>query len=346
MSTDVIRAAVYGTGRIGREVIKGCLAADDIALVGAVVTDPAKIGKDVGQLAGMPLCGVVASADLEALLNRDDVDLVFYCGLGDPLEVAERLGHIAAAGKDVITVTGLIHPRLALGEDGARQLADSAVRGGARIVGGGWNPGFVLDVLPVVYASSVVRVDRIEARRVAEMREWGAGVHDECGIGLPPEQVTDTNSNPLHESVALIADGVGIALDRIESTHQPWVSSRRREHKGRVVEPGRNAGFHKRSVGIRNGKPVIEVEMIAVFDIDAADDRITEGATITVEGESTVRAEVSGDWFGDSYPVTAAKLIRMAGPLRTLPPGLYRPDQLPVSGRTAGALAETGRQAA
>src|SRR5215469_15821779 len=161
---------------------------------------------------------------------------------------------------------------------------------------------------------------------------WGAGVHDECGIGLPPDQVEDTDSNPLHESVALIADALGIPLDRTDNMHEPYVSSVRREHAGRVVEPGHNAGFHKRSVGMSGGQARIEIEMYGVFCIDPDVDSVQETARVVVDGDVTVETEARGNWFGDSYPVTAAKAIRAVRPLRSMPPGLYRPDQLPLSG--------------
>ena len=339
MSADgaLVRAAVFGTGRIGREIIRGCAADPGIDVVAAVVTDPAKQGKDVGELAGLPPMGLRATTDLESVLGSPGVDLVFYCGLGDPPTVAEHLGHFAERGKDVITLTGMIHPAAALGEDGAGRLHARAVAGNARVVGAGWNPGFLLDVLPVVWGTSCVRIDRVFAQRVAEMRDWGAGVHEECGIGLPPGQVTDTDSNPLHESVALIADALGIRLDRLDNFHEPYVSSIRREHAGRIVEPGHNAGFHKRSLGISGGHAQIEIEMYGVFCIDPATDPVTEGAKVIVEGDSTVESVARGNWFGDSYPVTAAKAIRAVGPLTTLPPGLYRPDQLPLSGPTRPA---------
>lgn len=327
-----IHAAVYGTGRIGREIIKGCLADPGIDVVAAVVTDPAKAGRDIGDLAGLPPFGIAATTDLDSVLDRADVDLIFYCGLGDPQAVAEHLGHFAERGKDTITLTGLIHPQAALGEPGAARLAGRAIKGAARIVGAGWNPGFLLDVLPVVWGTSCVRLDRIYALRVAEMRDWGAGVHDECGIGLEPGQVQDTDSNPLHESVALIADALGVHLDSIDNFHEPYVSSIRREHAGRVVQAGRNAGFHKRSRGMVGGQVRIEIEMYGVFCIDPQVDSVRESAKVAVEGDVTVQTQASGNWFGDSYPVTAAKAIRAVRPLRSMPPGLYRPDQLPLSG--------------
>lgn len=302
-------------------------------VVGGIVTNPAKEGQDLGELSGIEPIGVSVTTEVDEVLGDGRVDLIFYCGLGEPAEVAERLGGIAEAGKDAITVTGLVHPVAALGHDGAKRLDDRARAGGGRIVGAGWNPGFLLDVLPVVWGASCVRIDHVFAQRIAEMKDWGPGVHDECGIGFAPEDVSDTNSNPLHESVALIGDGLGLHLEAIENHHEPYLSSTRREHRGRVVEAGTNAGFHKRSIGLSaDGRPLVEVEMYAIFCIDPTVDPVEEGASVRIEGDATIETSSGGDWFGDSYPVTAAKAIRSVRPLRTLRPGLYRPDQLPLSG--------------
>lgn len=327
----VIGAGVFGLGRIGQQIVADVTRADFLTLAAAATTSADKAGRDVGELCGLPKLGVTTS-DLETMLLSPDVEVVFYCGLGEPDEVASTLGAIASAGKDAITLTGLVHPRLALGEERAMRLAKQAETGGARVVGAGWNPGFLLDVLPVVYASSCVTVEHIYAQRVAEMRDWGAGVHRECGIGRAPEDVTDTNSNPLHESVALVGEAMGLQIDEIENLHEPYVSTIRRAHEGTVVDVGRNAGFHKRSIGRRGGRPLVEIEMYAIFCIDNRVDEVGEGARIAITGDATIETEVRGNWFGDSYPVTSARALRAVLPLRTLPAGLYRPDQLPLSG--------------
>jgi 4-hydroxy-tetrahydrodipicolinate reductase len=296
-----------------------------------VVRDAAKAGVDAGELAGVGPLGVEATADLDATLAREDVDAVVYCGLGDPAHVAGYLGRFVDAGKDAITVTGLVHPAVALGEEGARALHERAVRGGGRIVGTGWNPGYLLDVLPVMWGSSCVRYDRVYAQRVSEMRSWGPGIHDEVGLGVSPEEAADNPALSLTESFALVADGLALPIERTEHLYEPFVAKTRREHAGRVVEAGMTGGFRKRSLGYRSDEPVLELEWVAVFCIDPAVDGVTEVARVRVEGDTTIETEARGSFFGDSYPATAARAINALAPLRTLPPGLYRPDQLPTA---------------
>jgi len=329
---DRVRAAIYGTGKIGRAITAACQDSNDVDVVAGVTTTADKAGRDLGEIAGTGPLGIVVDDDLGSVLGRDDVDLVFYCGLGQPGHVAEVLGRIVDAGKDAITLTGLVHPKTALGKDAANDLERRAKQGGARIVGAGWNPGFILDVLPVAFADSCVRIDLISAQRIAEMRDWGRGVHEECGIGRPAEEARDSPNNPLHESVALIGDALSLGLDRIANSYEPYLTKRHREHGGLRVEPGRITGFHKRSRGYVGDQVRIEIEMFGIFCIDVEEDRLVEGSSVHVEGDAEVACSVTGDWFGDSYPITAFRAVRAVRPLGTLPPGLYRPDQLPLSG--------------
>jgi 2,4-diaminopentanoate dehydrogenase len=329
---DPVRAAVFGTGKIGVCIAAACSNSADVELIGAATTTPFKVGADFGELSGGRPTGVRIVGSIDEILEREDVDLVFYCGLGEPDHVASYLGQIADAGKDAVTLTGLVHPAVALGADAAAALHHRAIRGSARIVGAGWNPGFILDVLPVALGDSSVRIEVLKAKRIAEMRVWGRGVHEECGIGGPEIYAHDSPNNPLHESVAMVGDALGLDLDRIETSYEPFITRTDRSYGGLAVPPGSVAGFHKRSLGFAGNKVRIELEMYGIFGIDAVEDGMKEGAHVRIEGDVRLTVEVGGDWFGDSYPVTAFRAVRAVRPLRTLSPGLYRPDQLPLSG--------------
>ena len=98
-----------------------------------------------------------------------------------------------------------------------------------------------------------------------------------------------------------------------------------------AAEPGTTAGFRKRSVGFRDGEPVVEIEWWGVFRIDPEVDGFTEAVRLKIEGDSTIETEARGSFFGDPTFVTAAKALNIVTPLRSLPPGVYRPDQVPFS---------------
>jgi hypothetical protein len=330
------RVAVYGTGRAGTELVRACLQRTDVRVVAGITTTPDKQGADLGAITvGRPI-GVDVVGDLDAVLSGDDVDVLVHAGLGAPHEVAAILGPCAEAGIDAITVSGLIHPATALGACNAAALHERAVRGNARIVGTGVNPGFLLDTLAATWASMVSRVDRLTARRVADIRTWGDGVLDsEIGLGRAPAENEDNGSLSLRESLALLNDALCLDIDRSDERYEPVAAPSAREFRGRRVEIGQTVGFRRRAFGYRRETEVIQIEWLGIFCLDPHVDGAEESATVTIDGDDRVESHATGTFLANPYPSTAARAVNAIGPLRTLPPGLYRPDQLPAAGIAA-----------
>jgi hypothetical protein len=321
--------AVVGIGRAGSEIVKAVATKRELRLVAGVVRDTAKVGSDVGELAGIRTLGVEATADLDSVLARPDIEVVLHAGLGSAEHVAALIGRIAARGKDTVTVSGLVHPLTALGPERYARLRAAAVGGGARVVGTGVNPGFLLDTLPVAWGSMVTAPSRIHALRVSEIQEWGPGILDELSVGVPIELAEDRSPLSLAESLAVIVDGLGLVVDSFEEQVEPITSTHRRVARGRVVEPGTVAGFRRRAVARRGAGIAVEVEWVALFCI-GDEDGVCETASVQIEGDTVIQAEARGTFFGNPYPSTAARAVRAIAPLRVLPPGIYRPDQLAI----------------
>src|SRR4029079_11400738 len=90
---------------------------------GGIVYDSAKDGLDLGQACGLDVrVGAPFSPDVDAVLGRPDIDVVFYTGIGSPTEVAAACLRANLAGKDAITISGLVHPRTGLGQDAPARI--------------------------------------------------------------------------------------------------------------------------------------------------------------------------------------------------------------------------------
>ena len=64
-----LRVVEWSTGTVGKHAIAGIDAHPDLELVGVWVSDPAKVGRDAGELAGLGReLGVVATSDVDELL--------------------------------------------------------------------------------------------------------------------------------------------------------------------------------------------------------------------------------------------------------------------------------------
>jgi 2,4-diaminopentanoate dehydrogenase len=335
VNSDPLRIALWGTGHMGVELIRAAVERGDTTLAGAIVTDPAKEGRDLGDIAGLDRqLGATATLDADAVLARDDVDVVFFTGAGGTVEIASSMARIAEAGKDAVTFSAIAHPATALGPKIAKELNEVARESGVRMVGTGLAPGFLLDVLPVALASTCVTWSSISARVVIPMNDWGAMTLDAYGIGKTAGEHAPPGSRlSFLECVGTIVDALGLEAAETRQIWQPLLSGRRREGGAAVVEPGKVSGVHRTySVTTTNGR-VITVELIAIYMLDEELDGVSPECTITIEGSpsSNVKATLTGGWVPDPYPATAAVGLNCLSGLRSLPPGLYNAAQIPFA---------------
>ena len=182
---DTIGAAVWSTGRAGRVIVEAGLTRPWLEFRGGIVYAPAKEGLDLGEACGLDVrLGAPVSTDVDAVLARSDIDVVFYCGIGTPAEVAAACLRANRAGKDAITISGLVHPATILGASAAAELDAASRATGQRILGTGfWD--YLTISLPLTSLSNVLTYDEIRLERIADTSLWGHGILRDEGIGGP-----------------------------------------------------------------------------------------------------------------------------------------------------------------
>ena len=77
----MLRVVQWATGNVGREAVAAIQHHRDLTLVGALVYDPTKAGRDVGEICGIGPIGVGATDDRDAILALD-ADCVLYMAQG------------------------------------------------------------------------------------------------------------------------------------------------------------------------------------------------------------------------------------------------------------------------
>ncbi|MBM3463709.1 MAG: 4-hydroxy-tetrahydrodipicolinate reductase [Armatimonadetes bacterium] len=116
-----IRVTVAGAcGRMGQEVVRTIIGLSDIRLVGAL--DRAQVGHDVGEVAGLGVCGVAVSETLEEALSGSSTDVLVDFTRGDvaPTTVIQALGR---GVRCVVGTTGISAADLKRMEDAAASSA-------------------------------------------------------------------------------------------------------------------------------------------------------------------------------------------------------------------------------
>src|SRR5690606_31295733 len=162
---QMLRVVEWSTGTVGRHAIAGIDARPDLELVGVYVSNPAKDGRDAGELADLGRdLGIKATTDKQALIDLQPDCIVHTAMTDDRLfQAAEDLISFLEAGLNVVSSgpVVLIFPSDALGADIPRRIAEACARTGASLYVNGIDPGFANDVLPLTITSVSQRIDLV-----------------------------------------------------------------------------------------------------------------------------------------------------------------------------------------
>ena len=325
---DRIGAAVWATGKAGRVIVEAGLTRPWLQFRGGIVYSPAKEGMDLGEACGLDVrLDAPVSMDIDAILARPDIDVVFYAGLGSPDEVADACLRANRAGKDAITVAGLVHPKTILGAAAADAVDAGARAAGHRILGTGlWD--YLTISLPLAALSNVLTFEEIRLERVADMTLWGHGILRDEGIGGPLESAGSgfMMRNFLVEALMLLGESSGLELGEPVFESVPVLAAERRERAGYVVEPGTICGHDRRvTAEVRGGGRLVSVWRGRFMpEVDGMEG----SARVIVEGDPAFETIVRGDLFLDTYPPTGVRAMAAVRPLRALAPGLHTIDEL------------------
>ena len=145
-----IKIAQFGLGPIGIETLKLAAAKPWADILGGIDIDPAKIGKDLGDLTQTPaLKGRKVYRSLDDLAATAKPDVIFHTSVSKIKDAYAQIEPMARRGISVVSsCEELLFPKLREPEL-ANKLDRICKDNGARVLGTGVNPGFVMDVLPV-----------------------------------------------------------------------------------------------------------------------------------------------------------------------------------------------------
>ena len=189
-----LRVVVWSTGTIGRHAIAGIDAHPDLELVGVWVSNPAKDGKDAGELAelGREL-GIPATTDRDALIALAP-DAIVHTAMADDrvFECLEDLVGFVEAGINV-TSSGpvlLQWPEEILPPDYIARIEDACAKGNASLHVNGIDPGFANDILPIVMTSLSRRIDEVRVMEICDYSTYYQPVvmGELFGFGRPMEE--------------------------------------------------------------------------------------------------------------------------------------------------------------
>jgi 4-hydroxy-tetrahydrodipicolinate reductase len=250
-------------------------------LVGVGVSNPDKAGRDVGEICGIGPIGLVATADIDALIAcRPDALVHFGPTAAHADDNLRDIGAFLRAGIDVCStaMTPWVWPSMRLNPPSWIQPIDEAcAAGGASCFTTGIDPGFANDLFPMTLMGLCGEVRRVKALEILDYINYEGDYEDEMGIGRPPEFIpllehTDILVMSWGATVPMMAHAVGIELDEITTTWEKWVTESAIPTAKGVINPGEVAAIRFTVDGIYQGRPRICLEHVNRVGSDAAPD--------------------------------------------------------------------------
>jgi len=324
-----IKIAQFGLGPIGLETLKLAAGKPWAEIVGGVDIDPAKIGQDLGALTRMKsLCGRQVWGSLEELVHCARPDVIFHTAVSRFKDAFAQIEPMARQGISVVSsCEELLFPRLREPRLAAK-LDEVCRKSGARVVGTGVNPGFVMDLLPVCLTGVSREVRAVHVQRVVNASTRRAPLQKKIGSGLPPEEFRrlfkqgKAGHAGLKESLALIAHCLGWKTNNIVETGDAVVADHHISTQYLEVKKGQTCGLHQRAEATVNGRVCITLDLKMYLDAKNPHD------AVQIEGEPPLDVLINGGVAGDQ--ATVAALVNTAPRLLQARAGLLLLTDLPV----------------
>jgi hypothetical protein len=328
--TGPIKVVHVGLGPIGAGVVRQVAERKGFRIVGAADIDPAKVGRDLGDIAhvGRAL-RVKISDDVKKTIKKTKPDVVVLCTSSSLKKVTPQIEEILKLKVPIVSTTEELAYPTKPNMKYARAIHQLAKKYKVAVLGTGVNPGFVMDALPIMLTGVCERVESLRIDRIQDARIRRLPFQQKIGAGLTREQfqakVDDGSVRHvgLAESVSMIADAVGLKLDRISDEIQPKMATLTVASEFLAVDPGYVCGLIQDGIGYRNGLPVITLHMEAYLGAPESYD------AVEIVGSPALKMKLAGGVHGDI--ATAAIVVNSLPRILEVAPGLHTMRDMPLA---------------
>ncbi|KIF06157.1 dihydrodipicolinate reductase [Streptomyces sp. RSD-27] len=348
----MIPTVVWGTGNVGRAAIRAVEAHPALALTAVIVHNPAKVGRDAGELAGLDRrLGLPATDDVGAVLAARPAAVV-YAASGDvrPDDALADITRAVRAGAAVVSpaLYPLYDHRSAPPEFRDPVLAAIA-EGGGSLFASGVDPGWGNDVLPLLLSGLGTTVDAIRCQEVFDYSTYDQpdSVRHLVGMGHPMEYepmmlMPSVPTMVWGGQVRMMARALGVELDDIrETSERRALDTTVTTPSMGVFEAGTQGAIRFEVQGIVAGEPRIVIEHVTRIHASCAPDWPTppDGGAgahrVVIEGRPRIEVTVEATDEGGNRSAggNATAVGRLVGAIDWLveaEPGLYDALDVPL----------------
>ena len=338
------RVVQWTTGNVGKSSVEAIVASPHLELVGCYAWSPDKVGRDVGELCGLPPLGVAATDDVDALLALGP-DCVAY----NPMwRDVDEMARILEAGVNVVSTAAFITGHgLGAGRD---RLLAACERGGSTLFGTGISPGFA-ELLAIVAGMMCNRIDKVTVNEAADTTFYDSpDTERPAGFGEPIDRpdlaaMTAEGTAVFGEAVRMVADALGVELDEIRCDAEHAQTTEDLVMASWTIPAGHVAGVAASWKGLVGDQVVVELNVRwrkgATLEPDWKIEQ--DGWVIQVDGLPTVtlnvgflpppylEAETIEDFMVLGHVMTALPALNAIPAVVAAKPGIATYADLPLT---------------
>lgn len=347
----MIATVVWGTGNVGRAAIRAVEAHPALQLAAVLVHDPAKVGRDAGELADVGhKLGVAATDDVATVLAAKPRAVV-YAASGD-IRFDDALADVTRAVRaGAAVVTPALYPlydQRNAPKELREPVLEAVAEGGGSLFASGVDPGWGNDVLPLLMSGLGSTVDVVRCQEIFDYStyEQPDSVRYLVGMGQPmdyqpPMLAPAVPSMVWGGQVRLMARALGVELDEIRETldRRPLETTVTTRTMGEFAE-GTQGAVRFEVQGVVDGEPRIVIEHVTRIHPSCAPDwpQPPSGAgahRVIIEGRPRIEVSVEAVDEGENRSAggnatAAGRLVNAIEWLVDAKPGLYDALDVPI----------------
>ena len=330
-----VKVALWGFGAMGQGMGRALLGRKGIEIVGICCRNKGRQGKTMYEILDMKAdqADVPIISDIEQVLSDKCADVVLMSTDSFVKGAFEKIELVVKKGMNAINIAEEMSWAHANAPELAEKIDKLAKEHGVSVLGTGINPGLVMDLLAVVLSGAMISVDTVKCERVNSLSPFGGTVMHEQGVGITPEEFEKRNGAGelaghvgFAESVAMIANGMGIKYDKFAQQMKPIMTDVDRKSPHGFAAAGNLAGINMTAQATQNGKVVIDMYHPQQIEPHLAG--VDTGDYITLEGSPPIAMSINPEIEGGLG--TIAMAVNCIPQVINADPGLITMLDIPV----------------
>lgn len=313
----MIRVLQIGFGPLGIKIAKYISQKQTAETIAVVDLNTDLIGKSLFAIDTDLSDKVFIYNSIKKLDSKLDVDIVIIATTSNLEKVVNQIKEIAIFGVPIISTCEELSYPWKLQPKLSKELDMFCKKHRIACLGTGVNPGFLMDYLPSVLSSICEDIEHITVERIQDATLRRIPFQQKIGAGLSlvmfnkQKKAGTLRHVGLQESIYLIADSIGLQLDKIAESLEPVIALNNITTGAIEVKKGDACGVEQIAFGYNNkGECKIKLHFKASVGETNPIDRVTIKGTPSFTSE--IKEGINGDVATCAITVNAINSVLKA----------------------------------